>query len=74
MNLMRNIGLDLGTNWYSISKPEEVNIYKSMENISNKPILINVPIKFTIWDSIIINGPIISKNLINILKEYFDIK
>ena len=53
---MRNIGLDLGNSWYSIGRPEEMNIYESMQKdtINNNQNLINIPFKFSIWDTIII--------------------
>ena len=73
INLMRNIGLDLGNSWYSIGKPEEVKIYESSKRIDNSSNLINIPLKFTIWDSIIIKGSIIIKNLMDIFKKEYNI-
>ena len=71
---MRNIGLDLGNSWYSIGKPEEKNVYESIEKINNKDNLIKIPLKFSIWDTISIQGPIICKNLLKILKDEYDIE
>ena len=71
---MRNIGLDLGNSWYSIGRPEEMNIYESMQKdtINNNQNLINIPFKFSIWDTIIIKGPIIVRELLKILKEEYN--
>lgn len=71
---MRNIGLDLGNSWYSIGRPEEMNIYESMQKdtINNNQNLINIPFKFSIWDTIIIKGPILVRELLKIFKEEYN--
>ena len=73
INLMRNIGLDLGNTWYSIGRPEEVKMFESKNRIDDSSNLINIPLKFSIWDSINIKGPLITKNLINIFKKEYNI-
>lgn len=73
INLMRNIGLDLGNTWYSIGRPEEVKMFESKNRIDDSSNLINIPLKFSIWDSINIKGPLITKNLINIFKKKYNI-
>ena len=70
---MRNIGLDLGNTWYSIGRPEEVKMFESKNRIDDSSNLINIPLKFSIWDSINIKGPLITKNLINIFKKEYNI-
>jgi len=69
---MRNIGLDLGNSWYSIGRPEEMNIYESMEKVNNNLNLINIPLKFSIWDTITIKGPIIIKELLRFFKDEYN--
>lgn len=71
---MRNIGLDLGNSLYSIGRPEEMNIYESMQKdtINNNQNLINIPFKFSIWDTIIIKGTILVRELLKIFKEEYN--
>ena len=73
INLMRNIGLDLGNSWYSIGRPEEVKIYESPKKINNDSNLLEIPLKFSIWDSICIKGPLLAKDLIDIFKTGYNI-
>lgn len=73
INLMRNIGLDLGNSWYSIGRPEEVKIYESAKKINNDSNLIDIPLKFSIWDTICIKGPLIAKDLIDIFKKEYNV-
>ena len=74
INLMRNIGLDLGSSWYSIGRPEEVKLYDSITKINNNLNLIKISPKFSIWDTIPINGPITAKKLINIFREEYNVE
>ena len=73
INLMRNIGLDLGNSWNSIGRPEEVKIYESTSRINNNYNLIDIPFTFSIWDSISIKGNLIAKDFIDIFKKEYNI-
>ena len=59
INLMRNMGLDLGNSWYS--------------RINNDYNLIDIPFTFSIWDSISIKGNLIAKDFIDIFKKEYNI-
>lgn len=73
INRMRNIGLDLGTSWYSIGRPEEVKLYESIEKINDTNDLIKMPKKFSVWDSISINGPLVAKEFLDIFKQEYNL-
>ena len=71
INNFRNIGLDLATNWYSLGKPEKMNIYEN-KKIKGKLNLISIPLNHSIWDNIFIEGPL-SKQIINFFKNKYNI-
>ena len=70
---MRNIGLDLGTSWYSIGRPEEVKLYESIEKINDTNDLIKMSKNFSVWDSIAINGPLVAKEFLEIFKKEYNL-
>lgn len=69
---MRNIGLGLGTSWYSIGIPEKVQIYQSIEELNNSSNLIDIPKTFSIWDIKVINGSLLAKELIDFFKNKYN--
>ena len=71
---MRNIAIDLGSNWYSLGRPQKMKINNSIEKTNKISSFINLPIKFTVWDNITVNGPILVRDLITNLKEVYNFK
>ena len=69
---MRNIALNLGANWYSLGRPQKMKINDSIEKANKISSFINIPLKFTVWDNINVNGPILVKDLITNLKEVYN--
>ncbi len=75
ISLMRNIGLDLGTSWYSVGIPESMKEYKGIEKISQNSELNNsLTKKCSVWDTIEIKGPITGNKLIDLFKKDYNIE
>ena len=70
---MRNIAINLGVNWYSLGRPQKMKINNFNEKANKISTFINIPLKFTVWDNININGPILVKDLITNMKEIYNI-
>lgn len=70
---MRNIGLDLGTSWFSTGTQEEEKTYTSIEKVSKTSYIIEIPGKFSIWDSIKISGPLTGKQIISLFQEEYNL-
>ena len=70
---MRNIGLDLGTSWFSTGIPEEERTYNSTEKVSKTSNIIEIPKKFSIWDSITISGPLNGKQIVSLFQEEYNL-
>lgn len=68
----RNIGLDLGTSWYSIGKPEELKLYKSLGKNNKNLDTIIFPEEYSVWDVINIEGPMTAKQIIDFCKDKYD--
>ena len=71
-NSMRNIAINLGVNWYSLGRPQKMTINNFNEKTNKISTFINIPLKFTVWDNININGPILVKDLITNMKEIYN--
>ena len=70
---MKNIGLNLGTSWFSISHPEEVNIIK--DYVDNNIIKIKaIPSHYTVWDNIEIKGPLTVKEFFEYFKNKYNVE
>lgn len=72
INTMKNIGLDLGTNWYSVATPEQIKTYQSISKKDNINPIIKIPEKFSIWDTIILNGTMTFKEMIELFKKEYN--
>ena len=70
---MRNIRLDVGTSWFSTGTPEEEKTYTSIEKVSKTSNIIEIPNKFSIWDSITISGPLTDKQIISLFQEEYNL-
>ena len=69
---MRNIALDLGSNWYSLGRPQKMKINNFIGKSNKISPYINIPLKFTVWDNIIINGPLLIKDFVKYFKEEYN--
>ena len=71
---MKNIGLNLGTSWFSISHPEDVNIIK--DNVKNNGVvkIKAIPSHYNIWDNIEIKDPLTVKEFLEKFKNDYNVE
>ena len=71
---MKSIGLNLGTSWFSISCPEEVNIIKDYIDENNIIKIKAIPDHYTVWDNIEIKGPLTIKEFFEYFKNTYNVE
>jgi ubiquitin-activating enzyme E1 len=72
ISFFRNIGLDLGTSWYSTGIPEEVRKYKEIKIKNENSNSLNE--KYSVWDSIKVKGPLTAKQIIDLFKNEYNVE
>ena len=69
---MRNIALDLGSNCYSLGRPQKMKINNLIGKTNKISPYINIPLKFKVWDNITINGSLLIKDFVKYFKEEYN--